>query len=62
MKRQPLLDVGTNMSAKKAAIPKTPSKEAGGDLDETTFDGSELFAGTPGVRMLDLADTVCSNA
>lgn len=56
--RQPLLDVGTNMSTKKTAITKTPSKEAVGDLDETTFDGSELFAGTPGERILGLADTV----
>lgn len=62
IKRQPLLDVGTNVSTKQAAVPKTPSKEAVGDFDKTTFDGSELFAGTPGERMLGLADTVNPNA
>lgn len=61
MKRQPLLDVATNMSTQRTAAPKTPLKEAGGDLDETTFDGSDLFAGTPGERMLGPADTVDPN-
>lgn len=52
MKRQPLLDVGTNLSTKRSAPPTTPSKETVGEFDETTFDGSDLFAGTPGERML----------
>ena len=57
-----MLDVGTNMSTKKTAVLKTHFKEAVKDLDETTFDGSDLFAGTPGERMLSLANTVDPNA
>ncbi|KAK3707259.1 hypothetical protein LTR37_012260 [Vermiconidia calcicola] len=57
-KRQPLLSVSGNRLQRGGAAPKTPSNSAGkmmlDDVDESTFDGSELFAGTPGERMLDL--------
>ena len=65
VKRQPLLSVSANQSHKKIAGPKTPSKAASkeklDDLDESTFDGSELFAGTPGERMLDCEGALNEN-
>lgn len=57
-RRQPLLNIDTNPSTKKSAAPKTPPNGKMADLDETTFDGSELFGGTPGDRMLGLGDIV----
>jgi hypothetical protein len=53
-KRRPLSSISANPAAQKSIEPKTPSKSAGGELDETTFDGSELFAGTPGAEVLDM--------
>ena len=57
-RKQPLLSVSANQTQKKYNAPKTPSKSCpkatADDLDESTFDGTELFAGTPGERMLDL--------
>ena len=56
--RLPLLSVSENQVHKKGTARKTPSrvnsKAVLNDLDESTFDGSELFSGTPGERMLDL--------
>ena len=52
-KRQPLLAVTGNQSAKKSVLRKTPSKGMEENLDETTFDGSGLFGGTPGDGMLN---------
>ena len=56
--RQPLLTMSANRSPRKSSAQTTPSKTMSkpvlDDLDESTFDGSELFAGTPGERMLDL--------
>jgi hypothetical protein len=53
-KRQPLLAVSANLSPSKSAN-KTPRSSAmksfDGAFDDTTFDGSEVFASTPGVGM-----------
>lgn len=49
-KRQPLLTISGNHSPSKASnrTPCPKGIEAG--LDDTTFDGSEVFASTPGLR------------
>lgn len=61
-KRQPLSSMSANQEHRKSVAPKTPSKVNSktdeNDADETTFEGSELFTGTPGQRMLDL-DGAC---
>ena len=58
--RQPLLSMSANRSPRKNADPKTPRKSATrGDLDnldESTFKGTELFAGTPGEGIMNLGD------
>lgn len=62
VKRQPLLSITANQSHRKSTALKTPSKTVSKnvphDLDESTFDGSELFSGTPGEAMLDLGHGV----
>jgi myosin heavy subunit len=58
VKRQPLLAVSANQVQGRNVGPKTPSKGAGlapaDGMDESTFDGSELFTGTQGRQVLDL--------
>jgi hypothetical protein len=53
-KRQPLLAISGNLSPSKSAH-KTPRSSAmksfDGAFDDTTFDGSEVFASTPGMGM-----------
>jgi hypothetical protein len=53
-KRQPLLAISGNLSPSKSAN-KTPCSSAmkgfDGAFDDTTFDGSEVFASTPGMGM-----------
>jgi hypothetical protein len=54
--RQPLLAISGNSSPSKSAN-KTPRSSAmkgfNGDFDDTTFDGSEVFASTPGMKGRD---------
>ena len=57
--RQPLSSVSSNQGQMGKFAAKTPCKAsvqaaASDGMDESTFDGSELFAGTPGQQMLDL--------
>jgi hypothetical protein len=60
VKRQPLSNISANPSDRKSCGTKTPSKSgtAMEDLEESTFDGSELFAGTQGGHILDLGDVL----
>lgn len=55
-KRQPLVAVSGNLSPSKS-VNKTPCPSAlkvfDGAFDDTTFDGSEVFASTPGVQERD---------
>jgi hypothetical protein len=64
--RQPLSSVSANQGQRRNVAAKTPCKtntQAVTDgMDESTFDGSELFAGTPGQRMLDLDCELDENA
>ncbi|CAK3775200.1 Hypothetical predicted protein [Lecanosticta acicola] len=58
-RRQTLGVVSGNRGVSKPAAFKTPMRKkeeipAEGDGDESTFEGSELFTGTQGARMLDL--------
>ena len=46
-KRQPLLSISGNSAVSKSMPLKTPSNAKDVDPDGTTFDGSELFGGTP---------------
>lgn len=46
LKRQPLLTLGDSANNRRIAVDQTPGKGAVDQLDETTFDGSELFGGT----------------
>lgn len=46
-KRQPLLSISGNSAMSKSMPLKTPSHAKDVDPNETTFDGSELFGGTP---------------
>jgi hypothetical protein len=52
--RQPLLAISANLSPSKSAN-KTPRSSAmksfDGVFDDTTFDGSEVFASTPGMGL-----------
>lgn len=52
-KRQPLLAISANLSPSKSGK-KTPCQSAmkgfEGGFDDTTFDGSEVFASTPGIK------------
>ena len=66
MKRQALLSVSANQRNMKIKGQTPPSKAHSmpvvNDLDESTFEGSELFAGTPGERMLDLNGMLDENS
>lgn len=52
-KRLPLLAISGNVSPSKS-VSKTPGSSAmksfDGAFDDTTFDGSEVFASTPGMK------------
>jgi hypothetical protein len=60
VKRQPLSNISANPSSRKSCGTKTPSKSGAAmeDLEESTFDGSELFAGTQGGHILGLGDAL----
>ena len=64
--RQPLSSVSANQGQRRNVAAKTPCKAGAhamtDGVDESTFDGSELYAGTPGQRMLDLDCGLDENA
>ena len=60
-KRQPLIFVSANPVQRKSMHAKTPSEAVENvvdPMDESTFDGSELFTGTQGRHMLDLDENL----
>ena len=58
VKRQPLLTVNANRSPAKSADRKTLSLAMQENMDETTFDGSEPFTGTPAGKMHEIGDII----
>ena len=48
------MDMSINPAGRKSMGMKTPSKGPADDMDETTFDGSGIFAGTQGGDALNM--------